>query len=226
MEDVLDLYEKPLNPLEPVVCLDERPAKLHGEVRLPIHENEPGKIKKRDSEYVRCGTANIFCAVEPKAGRHITKTTKRRRAPDFAQMLSKIEAEYPRAKTIHLVMDNLSTHTLKSCCGFYGKKRGTELWQRFTVHLTPKHASWLNQAEIEIGLLSREALGKDRFPNLWSLRLRVEAWKKRMNQEQRTIGWRFTTAKARKKFKYGSTYTLRPAANGTELTLHSARPEH
>jgi transposase len=210
MEDVLELYQKPLDPEEPVVCLDERPVVLRAEVRLPKDENEPGKIKKRDSEYVRAGTANVFCAVEPKAGKHITKTTKRRAGRDFAQMLSKIEAEYTEAKTIHLVMDNLSTHSLKSCTDFYGKERGTQLWSRFTPHFTPKHASWLNQAEIEISLLSREALGKDRFPNCWSLRVRVNAWNARINQEQRKICWKFTTAKARKKFRYGSAASAQP----------------
>src|SRR4051812_49173417 len=168
MEDVLDLYQKPLDPEEPAVCLDERPVVLRAEVKLPRQENEPGKIKKRDSEYVRLGTANVFCAVEPKAGKHITKVTKRRKGRDFAQMLSKIEAHYPGTKTIHLVMDNLSTHSLKSCTVRYGEARGTALWNRFTPHFTPKHASWLDQAEIEISLMSREALGKDRFPNCWS----------------------------------------------------------
>lgn len=224
MEDVLDIYQKPLDPMEPVVCLDERPVVLRAEVRLPTGENDPGKIKKRDSEYVRCGTANVFCAVEPKAGKHITKATKRRKGRDFAQMLSKIEACYPNAKTIHLVMDNLSTHSLKSCTAFYGEPRGKALWERFTPHFTPKHASWLNQAEIEISLLSREGLGKDRFPNCWSLRIRVNAWNQRMNAEKRTIQWRFTTSKARKKFKYGAATHSAPAALRTQATSRSARP--
>ena len=224
MEDVLDLYQKPLDPEEPTVCLDERPVVLRAEVRLPRDENKPGKIKKRDSEYVRCGTANVFCAVEPKEGKHITKVTKRRAGTDFAQMLSKIEAQYPKARTIHLVMDNLSTHTLKSCTDFYGERRGKALWGRFTPHYTPKHASWLNQAEIEISLLSREGLGKDRFPNCWSLRARVNAWNQRMNDEKRTIQWRFTTAKARKKFRYGSAAGAAPAAFRTQPTSTSARP--
>ena len=224
MEEVLDLYQKPHNPAEPVVCLDERPVVLRAEVRLPQDENEPGKIKKRDSEYIRCGTANVFCAVEPKAGKHITKVTKRRKGRDFAQMLSKIEAQYSRAKTIHLVMDNLSTHTLKSCTDFYGKTKGEALWNRFTPHYTPKHASWLNQAEIEISLVSREALGRDRFPNCWSLRTRVNAWNQRINKEGRTIAWKFTTAKARKKFRYGSSKYLGPAAPKTVRSSISARP--
>jgi transposase len=226
MEEVLDLYQKPLNPEEPVVCLDERPVVLRGEVRLPKHEGEPGQIKKRDSEYVRCGTANIFCAVEPKAGKHITKTTKRRRGRDFAQMLSKIRLEYPKAKTIHLVMDNLSTHTLKSCTDFYGQERGRALWEGFTPHFTPKHASWLNQAEIEISMMSREALGKDRFPNCWHLRIRVNAWSQRINHEARTIAWKFTTAKARKKLRYGYGPNRRsgPAATRSSLSSTSTRP--
>jgi transposase len=224
MEEVLDLYQRPLDPAEPVVCLDERPVVLRAEVRLPRNENEPGKIKKRDSEYVRCGTANVFCAVEPKAGKHITKVTKRRKGRDFAQILSKIEARYPKAKTIHLVMDNLSTHKLKSCTDFYGQEKGEALWSRFTPHFTPKHASWLNQAEIEISLLSREAMGKDRFPNCWYLRARVNAWNQRINQEGRTIAWQFTTAKARKKFKYGPSKRSGPAAPRTQPSSYSARP--
>jgi transposase len=210
MEDVLDVYQKPLDPSEPVVCLDERPVKLRAEVKLPRHGSEPGKVKKRDGEYVRCGTANIFCAVEPKAGVHITKVTKRRAGGDFAQMLQKIAAAYPDAKSIHLIMDNLSTHSLKSCTGFYGQARGEALWSRFTPHFTPKHGSWLNQAEIEISLVSREALGRDRFPNRWCLKARVDAWSKRANEEQRRINWRFTTAKARKKFRYGTSGFTRP----------------
>lgn len=224
MEEVLDLYQKPLDPAEPVVCLDERPVVLRAEVRLPRDENEPGKIKKRDSEYVRCGTANVFCAVEPKAGKHVTKVTKRRKGGDFAQMLSKIEAEYPKAKTIHLVMDNLSTHSLKSCTALYGQQRGKALWARFTPHFTPKHASWLNQAEIEISLMAREAMGRDRFPNCWSLRVRVNAWNQRINQEGRTIAWKFTTAKARKKFRYGPSKISAPAARKTSISSNSPRP--
>lgn len=202
MEDVLDQYKKPLNTEEPTVCLDERPVQLLAEVKSPIQANEPGKIKKRDSEYVRCGKANIFCAVEPKAGNHITKVTTRRTAADFAKFMKEISDHYPKATKIHLVMDNLNIHCMKSCIEYYGADKGEKLWNRFEVHYTPKHGSWLNQAEIEISLLSREALGKERFHNLWSLQLRVNAWNKRSNEEQRTIQWKFTSSKARKKFKY------------------------
>lgn len=201
MEDLLDLYAKPLNNEEPVVCIDERPVQLQAEVRFPIAA-DVGQIKKRDSEYVRCGTANIFCAVEPKAGKHITKVTKRRKRPDFAKMLSQISDAYPNVKTIHLVMDNLNTHCLKSCTELYGEEAGNRLWRRFTPHYTPKHGSWLNQAELEISFLSRESLGKDRFPNCWSLRVRVNAWNQTVNNEKRRINWKFTKSRARKKLNY------------------------
>lgn len=209
MEDVLDQYAEPLDPEEPRVCLDERPVQLHGDVKLPIDEGEPGKIKKRDAEYVRYGTANIFAAVEPKAGRHLTKVTRRRTRADFARMLDDISHAYPSAKKIHLIVDNLNTHSEKSCIETFGPEPGAALWGRFQVHYTPVHGSWLNQAEIEISMISREALGGDRFPNLWNLGVRVKAWNARVNCEQRKINWRFTTAKARKKFRYGTVASLR-----------------
>ena len=116
-------------------------------------------------------------------------------------MLCLIESKYSRAKIIHLVLDNLNTHNAKSLIELYGQERGLKIWSRFTVHYTPKHGSWLNQAEIEIGLLSRQALGNDRFPNRWSLRYRVTAWTNRVNREELKIDWSFTTKKARKKFR-------------------------
>ena len=161
MEDLLELYEKPLNEKEPVVCLDEKPVQLLKEVREPIRVEEPGAILKRDSEYERCGTANAFCVVEPKAGRHLTRITKNRKMPEFAKTVSKIAESYPQAETIHLVMDNLNSHFEKSLTNFYGEEGGKELWSRFTPHYTPIHGSWLNQAEIEISVFSRQCLGKD-----------------------------------------------------------------
>ena len=121
MSDVLGIYEKEYNPKEPVVCIDERPLVLHEEVRRPI-EAKPGNIRKRDSEYKRNGTANAFCAIEPKACRHFTKITKNRKAPEFAKMVGKIVKKYPRANTIHLVMDNLNTHNEKSFIKHFGEK--------------------------------------------------------------------------------------------------------
>ena len=133
---------------------------------------------------------------------HITKVTRSRKRKDFAKMLSLIESKYKEAKTIHLVLDNLNTHNQKSLTETYGNENGTRLWARFSVHHTPKHASWLNQAEIEIGIMSRQALGKDRLPTQWQLRQRIMSWSQWANKQRLKIQWRFTTQKARKKFKY------------------------
>jgi hypothetical protein len=162
----------------------------------------PGRVGRRDYEYKRCGTANVFCAVEPKAGRHFTKPTPTRKSPEFADFLLEIAASYPQADTIHLVLDNLSTHTRKAVVDRYGEKDGDWLWRRFTVHHTPKHGSWLNQAEIEIGIFSRQCLGKRRIGNIDDLTTETHAWNQRMNQDQTTIDWKFTRKKTRRKLKY------------------------
>lgn len=206
MEDVLGLYEQPYDADEPVVCLDERPVQLHGEARARSRA-KPGKAARYDYEYIRKGTANIFCAVEPLAGRHITRATPTRNHREFAKMMSAIARRYPGARTIHLVIDNLSTHSCKSLVRFYGEEAGTLLWDRFTVHFTPKHGSWLNIAEIEIGLMNRQALGTQRFPDLPSLRQQVNAWNRRTNKAQQKIAWTFTRKKARKTFGYDPTIT-------------------
>jgi DDE superfamily endonuclease len=201
MEDVLKVYEKPLVASAPVVCLDEKPVVLHADTRPP-GPMRPGHVARRDYEYKRCGTANVFCAVEPKAGRHFTKPTATRKAPDFAEFLLEIAASYPKADTIHLVLDNLSTHTRKAVVDFYGEKDGDWLWGRFTVHYTPKHGSWLNQAEIEIGIFGRQCLGKRRIGNIADLITETRAWNQRINQNQTTIDWTFTRKKARLTLKY------------------------
>ena len=201
MEDVLEVYEKPHNPREPVVCLDEKPVTLHAEVRPPSSA-VPGREARRDSEYERCGTANLFCAVEPKAGRHFTYATPDRSAARFAQVVIDLAIKYPDADTIHLVMDNLNIHRRKSLTDLIGEEFGAEVWNRFTVHHTPKHGSWLNQAEIEIGLLSRQCLGTRRIPNLKELRKEVSAWNRDVNRRRTRINWKFDRRTARKKFGY------------------------
>lgn len=208
MEDLLELYERPLDPREPVVCLDERPVKLHDDARKGSNV-KPGRPVRYDYEYVRRGTANVFCVVEPLAGRHITKPTATRHGSEFAKLLTDIARRYPKAKTIHLVMDNLSTHFLSSLTGHYGDRRGRALWRRFTVHYTPKHGSWLNQAEIEIGVLNRQCLGRRRIPTLEKLRDEVRVWNRGANQRRQRINWRFTRAKARKRFGYSTLKTSR-----------------
>jgi transposase len=137
-----------------------------------------------------------------KAGRHFTKVTPTRFSPEFADYLLEIAVSYARAKTIHLVMDNLSTHTRKALVDRFGSQVGAWLWQRFTLHYTPKHGSWLNQAEIEISLLSRQCLGQRRIPSLSDLRREARAWNRKMNRDRTTINWRFTRTKARVKFGY------------------------
>ena len=201
MEDVLAVYEKPLSAREPVVCIDEKPVVLHQEVRSPV-AMRPGRVARRDAEYRRCGTANVFCGVQPKAGRHFSKVTNDRSSPEFADYLLDIAAGYPEADTIHLVMDNLSSHNRKALVDRFGEKIGGLLWERFTVHYTPKHGSWLNQAEIEISLFSRQCLGQRRIPSLGQLQRQARAWNRRMNRDRVTINWQFTRKKARQKFGY------------------------
>jgi len=202
MEDVLATYEKPLTYREPVVCLDEKPIQLLKNINSTSRVPRRGRSRHKDYEYKRKGTANAFCIVEPKRGRHMIRITKNRKADQFAKVMREIGRAYPCAKTIHIVMDNLSTHTRKSLVTNLGPKRGANLWNRFKVHYTPKHGSWLNQAEVEISMFSRECLGKDRIATRTTLAKRSAAWEHRVNHERRKIDWKFTRAKARLKFNY------------------------
>ena len=208
MEDVLAVYEKPYDPAEPVVCLDEKPVSLHADVRAPIPA-KPGSVAKRDNEYKRCGTANVFGVVEPKAGWHFTTATPDRSAFQFAQAVYRLALAYPEAETIHLVMDNLNTHCRKSLTDLYGAEVGGEIWDRFTVHYTPKHGSWLDQAEIELSLFSRQCLGTRRISDLKTLQQETKAWTREANRQRTTIHWRFTRRKARKTFRYQKPPRLR-----------------
>jgi hypothetical protein len=201
MEDVLETYEQPYDPKEPVVCVDEKPVTLHADVR-PATPAAPGREARRDNEYERRGTANVFCAVEPKAGLHFTFPTPDRSAFEFAQVAFHLALQYPQADTIHLVMDNLNIHSRKSLTDLYGAEVGGEIWDRFTVHHTPKHRSWLNQAEIEIGIFARQCLGKRRIPDLKSLRRETRAWNRRINRAGTKINWKFGRKEARRKFGY------------------------
>jgi hypothetical protein len=201
MEDVLETYERPYDPNEPVVCLDEKPVTLHADVR-PASAARPGREARRDNEYERRGTANVFCAVEPKAGRHFTFPTPDRSAFEWAQVVFELAIAYPRATTIHLVIDNLNIHCRKSLTDLYGEEFGGEIWDRFTIHYTPVHGSWLNQAEIEIGIFSRQCLGNRRIPDLQKLRRETRAWNRRMNRVHAKINWKFGRKAARRKFGY------------------------
>jgi transposase len=200
MEDVLKLYEKPYDSAEPVVCLDEKPVQLLDDVRKS--KLARGCILHRDYEYRRCGTANLFCGVEPKGGRHFTKATKTRDRFEFARMLREIADAYPDAELIHLVVDNLSTHSRNALVAAFGEDGAEQLWSRFRVHFTPKHGSWLNPAEIEISLVSRECLGNRRLGTLARLSSETRTWNRDANRRRRTIDWRFTRRDARKTFGY------------------------
>jgi hypothetical protein len=207
MEDLLNLYERPHNPKEPVVCLDERPTPLRADARPVLTRRDASRL--RDSEYVRHGVANVFGVVEPKAGRHFTRATPDRKNPAVAVTLRDVTRAYPDADTIHLVMDNASTHTRKALTDRFGLVEGQRIWERFSVHYTPKHGSWLNQAEIELSIYVRQCLGSRRIPSYLVLRSETAAWNRRANRNRITIDWKFTARDARRKFKYRRLRTSR-----------------
>lgn len=201
MEDVLDTYEKKHDELRPVVCIDEKPVPLISDKRDRIPAS-PGNTAKKDYEYSRNGSVNVFCGVEPKKGVYFNKVTERRDAENFTYFLKDLSDHYHKAEKIVLVMDNLSTHTLNSLIRTLGEEEGKRLWERFEIHYTPKHASWLNQAEIAIGMYSRQCLGDGRLQGLDHLMRITKAWNKYTNDKGTLIQWRFTTEKARKSLKY------------------------
>ena len=184
-----------------VVCLDEKRVTLHGDVR-PASPAKPGREARQDNEYERRGTANIFCAVEPKAGRHFTFARPDRSGFEFAKVVFELALQYQAASTIHPILDNLNIHYGKSLTDLLGSEIGTEVWNRFTVHYTPTHGSWLNQAEIEIGMLARQCLGRRRIPDLSSLQRETRAWNRRVNRARVRINWQFDRRAARRKFHY------------------------
>lgn len=200
MNNILRLYEQPSSAKNPVICVDEKPVQLKEDFR-PGKSLRPGKTSLRDYEYKRKGTANIFVAVEPKRGRHFTKVTKSRKAVDFAEFLSDLSKRYRYTRRISLILDNLNIHSKASLVKRYGLKHGEKLWNRFDVHYTPKHASWLNQAEIEISLISRECLGKKRIGSIEILQDQIAAWSERATSDKRVIKWNFSREKAKKKFR-------------------------
>ena len=201
MEDVLALYEKPLSETEPVLCIDEKPVVLHaGSPPTQAHASGTSSSARLRVRTPWHGQRVLRSGA--KAGRHFTKVTNDRSSPEFADYLLDVAARYPEADTIHLVMDNLSSHNRKALVDRFGEKIGGLLWERFTVHYTPKHGSWLNQAEIEISLFSRQCLGQRRIPSLGELQREARAWNRKMNRNRVTINWQFTRKKARLKFAY------------------------
>jgi hypothetical protein len=194
MEDVLDVYQQPYDPLRPQVCVDETSKQLLDHVRVPIPAS-PGVPARVDDEYRRCGTANIFMAVEPLTGRVMTQATERRTSVDFAKFLRWLsDQEYPAAQRIILVMDNLSTHSPAAFYEAFEPAEARRLVQRFEIHFTPKHGSWLDVAEIELSVLSRQALDQ-RIASLAQLQAVIKAW--HAQHDKVVVRWRFTTRDAR-----------------------------
>lgn len=180
---------------------------LYAGMGQPQFGRDPVFFKDEDAVFLdfysnACGTANVFCAVEPKGGRHFTFATPDRSAVQFARVVFDLAMQYPDAHTIHLVMDNLNIHRRKSLTDLLGEEVGGEAWNRFTVHHTPTHGRWLNQAEIEIGLLSRQCLGSRRIPDLKTLRREVRAWNCGINRRSTRIKWTFDRKAARRQFGY------------------------
>lgn len=198
MFEVLRVLERPYNPKEPVLVLDEKPVFLRGEKRVPTRTRHGAIL--RDYEYIRLGKANIFGICEPKTGKNLTLVTQRRSKRDFAKQLVRIAKAYPRAKKIHLVVDNLNIHRANAVLSILPGRKGEKIAARFVFHYTPKHASWLNPAEILLSLIGREAIGRRRIPSIEQLRTIVNAWTKRANTRKRKINWRFTVKRAKKKF--------------------------
>ena len=191
MYDVLELYARPYRAREPVICIDEKSKQLIRDSRAPL-PMKPGMPAKYDYEYVRAGTCNVFVAVEPRGGRRVLKVTERRTMPEFVGFVRQLlEQTYRSARKVHLVLDNLNTH-FRSCFEeVLGRSAARVLLRRVQFHYTPKHASWLNMAEIEIGILDRQCLGR-RLMDRATARREVNAWQRRRNAERRGIDWTFT----------------------------------
>src|SRR4030042_708192 len=200
MEDVLEVYKRPYDSRRPVVCLDETSKQLIGEVRRPVPA-APGQVAHYDSEYVRNGVANLFMIVEPLAGRRDVEVTDRRTKKDYAQCLRKLSDElYPDAEVIVLVQDNLNTHSPASLYEAFPPAEAKRLAERFEFHYTPKHGSWLDMAEIELGILGRQCLST-RIADVDDLRREAKAWETARDTAGSKVDWQFTTEDARIKLK-------------------------
>jgi hypothetical protein len=201
MEDVLEVYHRPYYEDRPLVCLDEASKQLIGETVQPLPP-EPGQPERFDYEYVRNGTANLFMISEPLLGWRAVQVTERRTAKDFAEVLRWLaEDVHPEAKKIVLVLDNLNTHKLASLYEAFPPEQARRLAERFEIHHTPKHGSWLNVAEIELSVLTRQCLAR-RIETMQELRREIEAWELARNERMVEVKWRFTTADARVKLHH------------------------
>ncbi len=204
MYHLLALYARPLRRDEPIVCVDEKSLQLLADSRAPT-AMKPGRLRKEDYEYVRRGTVNLFVAVEPKAGRRKVVITERRGKSDFVAFVQNLlSTTYKSVRRLHLVVDNLNTHFEKSFIDVLGKREAAKVLRRVRFHYTPKHASWLNMAEIEIGVLTRQCLNR-RFSATDNareeLQLHVSTWQRRRNAQRKPLRWTFTRKKADAKLR-------------------------
>lgn len=200
MEDVLGVYRRAYEANYPVVCMDEQPIQLIKETRVPL-PMEPGQPEKYDHEYERNGTANHFLFTEPLAGWRRVSVRERKTKKDWAQEIKELlDKDYPAAKRVVLVCDNLNTHGLGSLYETFPPEEAWRLAQRLEIHHTPKHGSWLDVAEIELSVLTKQCLDR-RIPDIPTLRRETAAWADRRNAEQTGVDWQFTTDDARIKLK-------------------------
>lgn len=198
MEDILDIYELPYDPLRPVVCMDEKPYQLLGESREPLPMRK-GSNQKIDSEYVREGTCSIFIFTEPLGGVRHLDVQNQRTAKDWAEEIKYLaDISYPDVEKIILIMDNLNTHKLSSLYKAFPPKEARRIAKRLEIHNTPKHGSWLNMAEIELNVMTRQCLAR-RIDNLEKLRSELSTWEKERNTNTAKINWHFTNNQARVK---------------------------
>ena len=200
MEDVLDLYAQPPDPRRPLVCFDERPVQLVAHARAPLPP-APGQPARIDYEYVRRGTCNLFTFFAPHIGWRHVEITDRRTKREFALMMKAlVDAYFPYATVIRVVLDNLNTHALASLYEAFEPAEARRIAKKIELHYTPKHGSWLNMAEGEIALLSRQALDQ-RLPDTDAVERALAAWERPRNDARATITWRFTAKDARRKLK-------------------------
>jgi len=197
MEDVLDVYERDYDPQRPVICFDERPCQLIGDVIMPI-SMKSGQIQRQDYHYKRNGTCCVMMAVEPLAGKRIVEVKERKTKKDYALFMKKVEKAYRKAEKIILVQDNLNTHNPSSFYETFSPETAFALSQRFQMVYTPKKASWLNMAEIELSALSKQCLDR-RIGKIKTLSKEVDAWAKQRDRQKATVSWQFTKNKARDK---------------------------
>ena len=201
MEDVLEVYTQPYDPKRPQVCMDETSKQLLSDLRqaLPVQAGQPERI---DYEYQREGVADLFMFFEPLAAKRFVKVTDQRTRKDWAQAMKELADEkYPQAEKIVIVMDNLNTHSPASFYETFEPEEALRLTNRFEFHLTPKHGSWLNMAEIELGVIIRQCLSR-RIADKKTLETEVNAWQNERNAKVGKVDWRFKTADARIKLKH------------------------